>query len=117
MSLPMATTTISILANSVPSDDIEPTYEGNTPTTRQTVATNVRATISLPRGIESLTQAEQTKLYYMLDCDEFNGELSHLNAVRDENTNIVYEIQWAHWYSGLGIDHWQASIYRSEGLA
>lgn len=109
--LPIATTTIAVVRPN-PSD--EP-YE--TPGAPSTVATGVRAVISISRGDETTAGGDQEVVYFRLDCDPIAGvTLDHGDRVEDLGTGEVYEVLWARMARGLGLDHYEAGLKQVDGV-
>jgi hypothetical protein len=113
--IPYANTTVSVLRSSDSDLYTEPTYGGTPEAARGIAFSGIRASIGLPSGSERLAAGQQSQTTLTLICDEFDGQLSHLDGILDETTNIIYEVQWAHFYYGV-IPHWEASLLRTEGL-
>jgi len=84
MSIPLATTTITVLRSTG-----DP-YETQT---TEPVASGVRAVIGRPRGDETPTGGSQEVAEFRLNCDPV--DLEHTDQVRDDQTSEVYEVVWA----------------------
>lgn len=94
MSVPFASTTISVLRITSSAEFAEP-YT-TTSDARQVVATGVRAHIS-PVETHSLELAqggEQERVQYRIDCDTPPSGINHLDLVKDERTGVVYKVRW-----------------------
>lgn len=98
MSIPLATTTITVSRPSTSSDDY---YDVRTAGT--VVALNVRAHISEPSGIEGLIggRTEQTRFPFNSDICDVGGN----DLVTDDVTGDIYEVIWVRKRLGLGVDH------------
>ena len=109
MAIPLATTTIAVIAGATTGDLYE-TVPGST-----TTATGVRAHISTSSGDEEVRGGSQELVTFRLACDPV--ELTHTDRVQDEQTGEVYEVVWARSRSGLGLDHVQAGLRQVKGAA
>lgn len=115
--LPFATTTISVLRNTSSVEDSEPLYDGDSPTARQVVASGVGANIGGGTGsAESRSAGSQNTIRLKMQCNPFGQDLSHLDGILDETTGIIYDLQVAVYRQGVGLDHWQCQLTRTEGL-
>lgn len=108
MSIPLATTTISVLRRDV--DDVDP-YD--TPPAASTIAAGVRAVIGSPAGAEDITGAEQETVTFRLDCDP--TDLQHRDQVVDDQTGDVFDVVWSRDRTGLGLDYTQAGLRQVQG--
>lgn len=118
MTIPYATTTVSVLRLSIPDGDPdgypdqEPQYN---PVTRGT-----RAVISSPvRGVQAggdteRMGSEQVTNVFKLVSDPV--DLQHTDRVLDETTLFVYRIEWLAPRIGLGLDHISAGLSFVEGF-
>jgi hypothetical protein len=107
--IPFSTTTITV-KRPAPTD--EP-YE--TPGAPSTVASGIRAHISQGRGAENVVGGDQEVVFHRLTCDPCN--LDNADAVIDDATGLVYEVEWARLRRGLGLDHMEAGLRQVEGVA
>lgn len=98
MTIPLATTTITVLRPSLSNDDY---YDLRT--AGPVVAANVRAHISEPSGIEGLIggRTEQTRFPFNSDICDLSGH----DLVVDDTTGNTYEVVWVRKRFGLGLDH------------
>lgn len=108
MSIPLATTTISVLRADI--DGVDP-YDPAP--AASTIATGVRAVISSPSGSENIVGAEQETVTFRLDCDPTN--LTHHDQVVDETSGETFDVVWARQRSGLGLDYTQAGLRQVQG--
>lgn len=111
MSIPLATTTITIRRPSV-DPDRDPYEEDPDP---QTVAEGVRAHISSPSGRDQIVGGEQSIVTFSLTCDP--TDLQHTDTVIDDSSGEEFEVVWVKDRIGLGMDHVQASLRHVEGVA
>jgi hypothetical protein len=115
MSVPFASTTVSVLRLAPGTEYVEP--YNSAAEVRQTVATGVRAHISPveTHSREARAGGEQAVVQYKLDCDIPLSGINHLDLLKDERTNIIYKIRWiAARYSPFEYSH--GSLDRVEGL-
>lgn len=91
MSIPLATTTITVLRS--PAGDVydEP-YGGDVPADWDTVVTGVRAVIDRAGGREQVAGGEQNRVDLALACDPC--DVDHLDAIRDDRTGATYRVVW-----------------------
>ncbi|MDP8971146.1 MAG: hypothetical protein M3N52_11770 [Actinomycetota bacterium] len=119
MSLPHATTTITILRAPAADQYAEP-YSGTTTGDLAEVVTGVRAVIDVPQvraaGEQQVRGGEQTVTEYRLHADPC--PLDRLDHVRDDATGTVYRVTWLFAYAGIGDPnhHVVAGLERVEGL-
>lgn len=123
MSIPVATTTITVRRPAEKAQEADPWGEGYdspplgpSPEERQgdVVAEGVRATISTgsARGTSNGGESESTE--FRLVCDPV--DLSYLDTVEDESTGIIYSVTWANTSPGVaGLGHTAAGITTEKG--
>lgn len=111
VSIPLATTTITIQRPSV-DPDRDPYEEDPAP---DTVAEGVRAHISSPSGREQIVGGEQEIVTFRLSCDPI--DLQHVDTVVDDSTGEEYEVVWTLSRTGLGMPHVQAGLRKTTGVA
>lgn len=103
MSIPLATTTISVLRSTQDgTNDLRdlPTYA--------TLATGIRAHIGGPGGAEVVSGGSREDVTFRLDADPC--DLRHFDRVLDEATAETYEVVWVKQRRGLGLDHTVADL-------
>lgn len=105
--IPLATTTITVRRPTVTGGD---PYDGAV--TTAVAAASVRAHISAPAGVETLRGGQQESLEWRLACDPV--ALDNADQVIDDQTGLVYEVVWAAARTGLGLDHVEAGLRRTE---
>jgi hypothetical protein len=99
--IPVATTTITVFRPSASSD----AYDGQTYTT---AFAGIRAVIGSPGGTEVNAGGSSQQLSARLNCDPIT--LKHTDRVRDDQTDITYEVTWTARRLGLGLDHTVADL-------
>lgn len=107
MTVPLATTTITVTRPAVGDDP----YDGAVSTS--TIATGVRAHISAPSGREQRQGGSQETVDFRLDCDTV--DLRHGDTVTDA-AGEAYEVIWAQPRAAFGLDHVAAGV-RQAGSA
>lgn len=113
MSLPLATTTISVLR--LPDDDPSNPRDGaDDPPERSKVATGIRAQIGSPSGTENRQGGNRTVMRYALHCDPF--DFKPTDQIQDEATGTVYDLDWAETRRAL-IPHTVGGLTRTRGAA
>lgn len=112
MAIPLATTTISVLrvAADPDRDPYAPTPDP------ETVASGVRAHLSLGLGSETTAGGSQEVVNWRLACDPFDGGLHHLDQVLNEQSGSTYEVVFAETREGMGMDHFQAGLRQVTGV-
>lgn len=100
MSLPVATTTITVERGT--GGDA---YDGQT---FSTVHSGVRAVIGSPSGAETNQGGSSEQQTARLNCDPI--DLRHTDRVTDDQTAITYEVTFAARRLGLGLDHTVADL-------
>lgn len=113
MSIPIHTTTITVLR---PNAADEP-YE--TPAGASVaVATGVRAHISTSRGDEATAGGDQEVVFFRMSCDPIPADvgLDHFDQIQDEATGELYEVVWARYRRGLGLEHHEAGLRQVAGV-
>lgn len=108
MSIPIATTTVSVLRADW--DDADPYDPAPVPST---IASGVRAVISSPSGTEQVQGGQQEVVTFRLDCDP--TDIQHRDQIVDDATGDVFDVVWSRDRSGLGIDYTQAGLRQVEG--
>lgn len=110
MSIPVATTTISV-KRSADAGGWDPS-QGEPPMTL--LNKGVRAVISSESGRNVSTPGETSTVMFRLVCDK--TALTYLDTVVDEITGEIYEVDWAHYQPGVaGLDHTQAGLKQVKG--
>lgn len=119
MAIPISTTTITVKGIR-PQSDVDPDAEGyDAPAPEDTVlATDVRATITLPVGRRSNpTDAIES---YSLRCDPLPGdiELTRFDVVLDQSTGKEYVVHVAtkSLPEEFGLTHWVATLRKDRGI-
>ena len=111
MSIPVHTTTISVLR--VPADPERDPLDPQPPAA--VIASGVRAHISTSRGSEAVASGgSQEVVYFRMSCDP--TDLVHTDQVQDEQTGELYEVTWARFRVGMGLDHTQAGMKQVSGV-
>lgn len=108
MTLPLATTTVTIVRPAAGGDR----YEAAASST--TIATGVAAHISGPDGGDLSVGGEQEQVDALLLCEP-GLSLTHYDVVTDERTGDVWEITWTRQRVGLGLDHIVSGLRRVTG--
>lgn len=111
MSIPLASTTVSILRPLVTIND---PYNDNTGTDYSTVESGIRAHISSPSGREIVRGGEQADVSFHLSADPC--DLDHADRIVDEMTGATYLVDWTFDRPGFGLDHVEAGIRKIVGL-
>ncbi len=93
MTIPFATTKITVLRNTDP--DAEPYQE---PAPRTEIATGIRAVLSGAAGAEIRAGGEQVRTRTRFHCDP--TDVNHTDQVRDETTGILYNVLWVDYRPG-----------------
>jgi len=115
MSIPLATTTITVMGNR-PQRDVDPDDDALA-VPQVTLATGVRASITLPNSERRVDNIDETDSY-ALRCDIFPEGLTRYDTVIDESTGVSYEVRVSALSSTtmLGLEHVKATIRKREGL-
>lgn len=108
MSIPLATTTVSVRRYNL--DDVDPYDPKPTPTT---VTSGVPAVISSPSGTEQVEGGQQEVVTFRLDCDPV--DLQHDDQIVDDATGDVFEVVWVRNRVGFGLDYTQAELRQVNG--
>jgi hypothetical protein len=108
VSIPIATTTVSVLRADL--DNVDPYDPAPTPAT---VASGVRAVISSPAGTEQVAGGQQEIVNFRLDCD--TTDLRHRDQIVDDASGERFDVVWVHDRTGLGLDYTQAGLRQVEG--
>lgn len=118
MSIPLATTTITVKGRR-PQADVDPEAEGyDAPLAEPpVVATGVRASITLPRGTRP-AEADEVDAY-VLRCDVFEAGLDRYSTVVDDSTGQEYVVVWVapSLPQAFGLEHLKARIQVSKGIS
>lgn len=118
MTIPISTTLIT-LKGVRPQLSIDPDadgYDGSAPTP-SVLASDVRATITLPKGQRSNPTDEIDS--YALRCDPIDGvELTQYDTVIDQTTGTEYRVLVANpsLPEDFGLAHWVATLTHSTGI-
>lgn len=112
MTLPIATTTITVRRPASLADGEDPYDE---PTTApKLVAAGVRAHISVSAAVETVTgRASTNDITYKLNADPI--ELDARDQITDDRSGEVFEVVWARQQTGLGLDHTSGELRRVAG--
>lgn len=111
MSLPLATTTISVQRVTADLSTVDPYEVTAAP---ETVASGVRAHIGDPSGSELVAgAAAQQDISARLDCDPI--DLHNTDVVVDDLTGETYEVVWTRARAGFGLDHTVAGLRQVTG--
>lgn len=113
MSIPLASTTISVLRSSQTAQYVEP-YGGDVSRGWKITAKGVRAVIGAPGGSEIVRGGEQEVVMYSLHCDPVN--IDHTSRVLDEKTGEQFEVVWIKKRTGLGMSYMTGQLRQVEGL-
>lgn len=118
MSIPLATTTVTIKGVR-PQSAVDPDADGyDTPAAAPaTLATEVRASITLPSGTRGSRNADEIDSYIMR-MDNIPDGLNQHDTVLDESTGIEYEVVSAlpSLPEGYGLEHTKAKLQVVRGL-
>jgi hypothetical protein len=98
MSIPIATTTITILRSD--QDGETDAYDGVTYSTHRS---GVRAVIGAPSGSETNAGGSSEQQGARLNCDTV--DLRHDDRVYDERSHVTYEVTFTARRYGVGLDH------------
>lgn len=118
MSIPLATTTITVKGVR-PQSDVDPDangYDGPGPVP-VVLASGIRASITRPvprRDIEGNDEQDA----YALRCDLFDAGLTRHDTIIDESTEVEYEVRSVapSVAALLGLQHLTATVFVREGL-
>lgn len=120
--IPFSTTTITIYRRDEEQEYAEP-YGGLKPTDRHiVVAENVRAVIDVAvgrqAGIERNRGGESVRTELRLVCDLC--DLRHTDAIKDEFSDLFYEVAWLVKFPGQGTGddtgHVEAGVVNIQGV-
>lgn len=105
MSLPTATTTISVLRQTQPGtlDAIDLAS-----VVWSTVSAGVRAVLGSPSGSETVTAGSSETVTARLACDPVS--VRHGDRIYDEQTATTWDVTWTARRYGLGLDHVVAEL-------
>jgi hypothetical protein len=105
MSIPVATTTISVLRS-----DQDGTKDAIdlASSTWSPVFSGIRAVIGSPAGGETNAGGSSEQVAARLNCDPIT--LRHTDRVLDDPTGVLYEVTWTARRFGLGLDHTVADL-------
>lgn len=121
MAIPVATTRISVerkraqtAGQPVDRDPWEDGYPGDQPEEWETVASGVRAVVSVGTG-RTVGPGAAQRVEFSLQCDP--TDLRHLDRVRDETTGDLYEVEWAMTSPGVAglLGSTRAGLSQREG--
>ncbi len=108
--IPFAVTTITVRRVAA-----DPTRDGYDPAPAPTVtATAVRAVISSPSGMETLTAGERTTVTFTLTADP--TDLRSDDTVTDDTTGETYRVEWTRQRRGLGLAHTTGRLKQVTGV-
>lgn len=108
MSIPLATTTITVRAMT----ESEP-GEGRT---GEVVATGVRAVIGSPTGRETYAPGGGTsRVTDILNADPTPALADNTCQIIDDTTGVVYEVEWVRQRGGFGLEHTKAGLVQIVG--
>jgi hypothetical protein len=104
-----------------PQSAVDPDAEGyDTPSPANlpdTLATGVRATITLPAGTRGNPDTDEV-ISYAFRCDPIDVDVTRFDTVTDESTGITYNVasvQRSHPLA-FGLSHITGRIYLTKGL-
>lgn len=103
MSIPIATTTISVERSD--QDGTKDAYDG---VSYSTVFSGIRAVIGSPSGAETNAAGSSEDVGARLNCDPI--DLRHGDRVVDDQTGERWEVTWTRRRLGLGLDHTVADL-------
>lgn len=109
--IPVATHRVAVLRTV---EDVTARDSYDDPPVWETVATEVRAVIGSYRGNERTDRAQAETLTALLTMDPVPCGLTHLDRVVDAYGR-TWQVSWATWRPGLGVDHWTAGLVAVEG--
>lgn len=112
MSIPLATTTVTITRSSVPADTDG--YDPN-PAGPALVKEGVPAVVSLPGGAPVLVGGDRIVYNTRLTCDPVDLQANDL--VTDDIEGTTWVCLWARQSIGLGLDHTVASLREVTGAS
>lgn len=108
MSVPMATTTVTVYAQA----EAEP-GEGRTASVRQA---DVAAHVSSPSGTEAVAPGGGAETVdAVLLCDPVDG-MGHTDTITTAEGD-TFDVVWVERRRGLGLDHMRAGLRRRTGVA
>lgn len=112
MAIPIATTTIAVrrVAADPDRDPYDPQPDPST------VASGIRAHLSLAGGSETEAGGSQQIVNWRLSCDPFDEGLHHKDQVVNEQSGSVYEVVFSETREGMGMDHFQAGLTQVSGV-
>lgn len=115
MSIPVATTTITVMGNR-PQRDVDPD-DPDLAIPSVTLATGVRASITIPasnRRVDNIDEVDD----YALRCDVFDAGLTRYDTIIDESTGVSYEVRVSALSlpTMLGLQHIKATVRKRQGL-
>lgn len=106
--IPLATTTFT---QRRPNPDADP-YEA---ATSAVVARGIRGHLSAPTGAELAIGGQQSRVNAVALLD--TTCLEHTDELVDDNTGLIYRIEWTRTRQGLSLDHSKAGLVAFEGAA
>lgn len=102
MSIPLSTTTISVLRPPENEDPFDTTGDSSV------IVSGIRAVVSAPRGRDEINPGDKEVIDMVLYCDLC--DLQSTDVVTDSATSIVYSVVWVAERFGLGLDHLAAGL-------
>ncbi len=119
MGIPIATTTVTIRGKR-PQGPIDPDAEGydNDPLPEpETLATGVRASITLPTGVRNNPDTDEV-VAYAFRCDPITADVTRFDTVLDETTGIEYKVASAQQShpTAFGLNHITGRLYVTKGI-
>lgn len=125
MTIPIATTTITIRRPTAGEQSADPLGDGydDAPAVPavvegqgEVVASGVRATISAGGARGASGGSESETVEFRLVCDP--ADLTYLDTVTDESTDTTYAVAWANTTPGIaGLGHTVAGLLTTKGQA
>lgn len=118
MAIAIATTTVTIKGtrpqenfdrDAAGYDDVEdPAY---------IIATDVRASITLPTGLRNNNDSDEV-ISYAFKCDPVDEDVTRFDIIVDESTGTEYKVYSCQRssYTGLGLEHITGRVYVTKGL-
>lgn len=117
MSIPLATTTITVERRQAPASDDDPwdTADDTAADEFVPVAQAVRAVISVRERQQPTGPGDSESVTFSLQCDPC--DLTYLDQVTDDNTGQAYEVAWAVELQGVaGLSSVKAGLTTRKGL-
>ena len=79
------------------------------------VASGVRAVISSPGGTVLRDGSVEVVMGFRLTCDV--TDLEPADRIQDEQSLVLYDMNWMTQRTGMGMDHMEAEIRTVQGFA